>query len=215
MNNVRHRIRSVVGCVLRRVIWLDTCSDIGRIENVQWHCHWWSSPKVGGDGDKVYKYMWRNCEGFIFARSDWEYVTNTFIFPVNIGYHFIATNNGAMNGQLCGIGADAANRCIVVDEIQPMGLLITNGRAERGFPQQELRLPEQLLFQQRTSEQTRKGSGGGGSRETPGAGMQFRHAGALGPVGQRAQTRHRDGEQRPERRDDHEPDRGQGGHFGE
>jgi len=126
--NVRHRIRSVSGCVLRRGIWLDTCSDIGRIENVQWHCHWWSSPKVGGDWENVYKYMWKNCEGFIFARTDWEYVTNTFIFPVNIGYHFIATKNGAMNGQLCGIGADAANRCIVVDEIQPMGLLITNGQ---------------------------------------------------------------------------------------
>ena len=126
--NVRHRIRSVSGCVLRRGIWLDNCSDIGRIENVQWHCHWWSSPKVGGDWDKVFKYMWKNCEGFILARTDWEYVTNTFIFPVSIGYHFIATKNGAMNGQLCGIGADAANRCIVVDQIQPMGLLITNGQ---------------------------------------------------------------------------------------
>jgi len=126
--NVRHRIRSVSGCVLRRGIWLDDCSDIGRIENVQWHCHWWSSKQVGGDWDKIYKYMWKNCEGFVFARTDWEYVTNTFIFPVKIGYHFLATKNGAMNGQLCGIGADAANRCIVVDEIQPMGLLITNGQ---------------------------------------------------------------------------------------
>jgi hypothetical protein len=126
--NVRHRIRSVSGCVLRRGIWLDNCTDIGRIENVQWHCHWWSSAKVGGNWDKIYKYMWSNCEGFIFARTDWEYVTNTFIFPVKIGYHFIATPNGAMNGQLCGAAADAANRCIVVDQIQPMGLLITNGQ---------------------------------------------------------------------------------------
>jgi hypothetical protein len=126
--NVRHRIRSVSGCVLRRGIWLDSCTDIGRIENVQWHCHWWSSKKVGGDWDRVYKYMWQHCEGFVFARTDWEYVTNTFIFPVNIGYHFIATKNGTMNGQLCGIGADASNRCIVVDQIQPMGLLITNGQ---------------------------------------------------------------------------------------
>jgi len=126
--NVRHRIRSVSGCVLRRGIWLDNCTDIGRIENVQWHCHWWTSPKVGGDWEKVFKYMWENCEGFVLARTDWEYVTNTFIFPVNIGYHFIATEHGAMNGQLCGIGADAANRCIVVNAIQPMGLLITNGQ---------------------------------------------------------------------------------------
>ncbi len=127
-SNVRHRIRSVSGCVLRRGIWLDNCTDIGRIENVQWHCHWWSSKKVGGDWEKIYKYMWQHCEGFVFGRTDWEYVTNTFIFPVNIGYHFIATKNGAMNGQLCGIGSDASNRCIVVDQLQPMGLLITNGQ---------------------------------------------------------------------------------------
>jgi len=127
-SNVRHRIRSVCGCVLRRGLFVDTCSDIGRTENVQWHCHWWSSKKVGGDWNSVYEYMWKNCEGFIFARTDWEYVTNTFIFPVNIGYHFIETKSGAINGQLCGIGADAAQKCIVVDQIQYMGLLITNGQ---------------------------------------------------------------------------------------
>ncbi|WP_165226886.1 glycosyl hydrolase family 28-related protein [Aquisphaera insulae] len=126
--NVRHRIRSVVGCVLRRGLELDNCTDIGRIENVQWHNHWWSATSVGGDWKVPFDYMAKHCEGFIFGRSDWEYVTNTFIFPTQIGYHFIATPNGSMNGQLCGIGADAANRCVVVDAIQPMGLLITNGQ---------------------------------------------------------------------------------------
>ncbi len=66
--------------------------------------------------------MWKNCEGFIVGRTDWEYVTNTFIFPANVGYRFIAAENGAMNGQLSGIGADATQRCIVVDQIQPMSL---------------------------------------------------------------------------------------------
>ncbi len=126
--NVRHRIRSVYGCVLRRGIFVDSCTDIGRIENVQFHCHWWSSPAVGGNWDRVFEYMWKNCEAFVFARTDWEYVTNTFVFPVAVGYHFIETKNGAMNGQLCGIGADAAQKCVVVDHLQPMGLLITNGQ---------------------------------------------------------------------------------------
>ena len=126
--NVRHRIRSVYGCVLRRGIFVDACTDIGRIDNVQFHCHWWSSPAVGGNWDKVHEFMWKNCEAFIFGRTDWEYVNNTFVFPVNIGYRFIQTKSGAMNGQLCGIGADEAQRCIVVDAIQPMGLLITNGQ---------------------------------------------------------------------------------------
>lgn len=126
--NVRHRIRSVYGCVLRRGIMIDSCSDIGRVDNVQFHCHWWSSPKVNGNWDAVFDYMLKNCEAFIFGRTDWEYVNNTFVFPVKIGYRFINTKMGAMNGQLSGIGADAAQKCIVVDAIQPMGLLITNGQ---------------------------------------------------------------------------------------
>ena len=38
--NCRHRIRNLSGCVLRRGIFVDSTTDIGRIENVQWHCHW-------------------------------------------------------------------------------------------------------------------------------------------------------------------------------
>lgn len=126
--NVRHRIRSVYGCVLRRGIFVDACTDIGRIENVQFHCHWWSHPATGGRWEPVYEFMWRNLEAFVFARTDWEYVTNTFVFPTNIGYRFIATENGAANGQFCGIGSDASQVCVQVDAIQPMGLLITNGQ---------------------------------------------------------------------------------------
>jgi len=126
--NVRHRIRSVYGCVLRRGILVDGCSDIGRIDNVQFHCHWWSAPEVGGDWKPVHEFMWKHCEGFIFGRTDWEYVNNTFIFPVNIGYRFIQTKSGAANGQFSGIGADEAQVCVKVEAIQPMGLLIANGQ---------------------------------------------------------------------------------------
>ena len=126
--NVRHRIRSVYGCVLRRGILVDACSDIGRIENVQFHCHWWSAPDVGGDWKAVHEFMWKHCEAFIFGRTDWEYVNNTFVFPVNIGYRFIQTKAGAANGQFSGIGADEANVCVKVEAIQPMGLLIANGQ---------------------------------------------------------------------------------------
>jgi hypothetical protein len=72
--------------------------------------------------------MWKNCEAFIFGRTDWEYVTNTFVFPVNVGYRFIKTERGSMNGQLCGAGADEAQRCMLIERLQPMGLLVTNGQ---------------------------------------------------------------------------------------
>jgi hypothetical protein len=126
-SNVRHRIRSVYGCVLRRGLQVDACTDIGRVDNVQFHGHWWWAKSVNGDSKLVNDYIIKNLEAFIFGRTDWEYVTNTFVFPVKIGYRFIKTKAGACNGQFSGIGADMAQRCIVVDQIQPMGLLITNG----------------------------------------------------------------------------------------
>jgi hypothetical protein len=130
--NGRHRINSVFGCVLRRGIFVESVGDIGRIENVQFHCHFWGSPATGGDFWKAFGYMQKNCEAFIIGRSDWEYMTNTFVFPAKIGYHFIHTENGnwsgACNGQFSGIAADATGCCIQVDAIQRMGLLITNGQ---------------------------------------------------------------------------------------
>jgi hypothetical protein len=130
--NGRHRINSVFGCVLRRGIFVESVGDIGRIENVQFHCHFWGSKATNGDFWKIFKYMQANCEAFIIGRSDWEYMTNTFVFPAKIGYHFIHTENGnwsgSCNGQFSGIAADATESCIVVESIQSQGLLITNGQ---------------------------------------------------------------------------------------
>lgn len=126
--NVRHRIRSVYGCVLRRGLFVDSCTDIGRVENVQFHCHWWSSPDTNGNWDLVYKYMGDNLEAFIFGRTDWEYVTNNFVFPAKIGYRFIKTDHGMCNGQFTGDGADSCQIAVQVDAIQPMGLLFTGGQ---------------------------------------------------------------------------------------
>ncbi|NJK85934.1 MAG: hypothetical protein HC906_08160 [Bacteroidales bacterium] len=130
--NGRHRINSVFGCVLRRGIFVESVGDIGRIENVQFHCHFWGHPVTKGNFGKAFDYMQANLEAFIIGRSDWEFMTNTFVFPARIGYHFIYTENGnwkgACNGQFNGIAADASGCCIKVDAIQHMGLLITNGQ---------------------------------------------------------------------------------------
>ena len=127
--NVRHRIRSVYGCVLRRGLYVDNCTDIGRVENIQFHSHWWSSPATGGAGELVYNYMIEHCEAFAFGRTDWEYVTNCFVFPAKIGWRFIQTKSGVgtCNGHFTGNGADACETAIRIDAVQPMGLLITGG----------------------------------------------------------------------------------------
>jgi hypothetical protein len=118
----RHLLRNISGQPLRRGIYVDNILDIGRIENVHFN-PWWS-----GAGDSpAYKWQMENGEAFIFGRSDWEYVLNTFCFGYNVGYKFIHTARGECNGNFLGIGADDCYTAVLVEQSAPFGLLIANG----------------------------------------------------------------------------------------
>ncbi len=118
--NERHLIRNVQGQPLRRGVLVDEIYDIGRIENVHFN-PWWSS------SGKLFQWQMEHGEAFIFARSDWQYVLNTFCFGYNIGYKFVQTRAGVCNGNFLGIGADDCYTAVVVEQSAPFGLLITNG----------------------------------------------------------------------------------------
>lgn len=116
----RHLIRDVQGQPLRRGIYVDQIYDIGRIENVHFN-PWWSMKP------KLLQWQMANGEAFVFGRTDWQYVLNTFCFGYRVGYHFLKTKAGVCNGNFLGIGADDCATALVVDEAAPFGLLITNG----------------------------------------------------------------------------------------
>ncbi len=118
--NERHLIRNVQGQPLRRGIFVDAIYDIGRIENVHFNPWWSMQPKLQA-------WQMANGEAFVFGRTDWQYVLNTFCFGYKVGYRFIETKNGVCNGNFLGIGADDCQTSLVVDQCAPMGLLITNG----------------------------------------------------------------------------------------
>jgi hypothetical protein len=118
--NERHLIRNVQGQPLRRGVLVDAIYDIGRIENVHFN-PWWSMKP------KLFQWQMDHGEAFIFARSDWQYVLNTFCFGYHVGYRFNASPSGACNGNFVGIGADDCQTAVVVDQSAPMALLITNG----------------------------------------------------------------------------------------
>ena len=85
-------------------------------------CRWWSTSTI------VTTHSAKFGRAFVMARSDWEYVLNTFAFGYAVCYHFVRTPNGAMNGNLVGIGGDLCfNHSVLVDDSDPYGLLITNG----------------------------------------------------------------------------------------
>jgi hypothetical protein len=118
--NERHLIRDVQGQPLRRGIMVDSIYDIGRIENVHFN-PWWSTKP------KLFQWQMENGEAFIFGRSDWQYVFNTFCFGYRVGYRFIQSKAGVCNGNFLGIGADDCYTALVVENSAPYGLLITNG----------------------------------------------------------------------------------------
>ncbi|MGQ9881238.1 MAG: glycosyl hydrolase family 28-related protein [Armatimonadota bacterium] len=118
--NERHLIRNVHGQPLRRGVLVDQIYDIGRIENV--HFNPWFSMKP-----KLFEWQMQNGEAFIFGRSDWQYVLNTFCYGYKVGYRFIQTKAGVCNGNFLGIGADDCLVAVQIDQTAPMGILITNG----------------------------------------------------------------------------------------
>jgi hypothetical protein len=118
--NERHLVRNVQGQPLRRGVWVDEIYDIGRIENIHFN-PWWSTKP------KLFQWQMANGEAFIFGRTDWQYVLNTFCFGYKVGYHFVKSKAGVCNGNFLGIGADDCWTALAVDECAPFGLLITNG----------------------------------------------------------------------------------------
>jgi hypothetical protein len=119
----RHLVRNVTGYPSRRGIYVDECYDIGHIENV----HFWPFGVAYQPEDPFCK--WVNTQGVAFelARTDWQYIHNTFCFGYGIGYKFSRSKAGSANGNFLGLGADSCQRAVQVEQAQPPGLLISNG----------------------------------------------------------------------------------------
>ena len=118
--NQRALVRNIHGQPLHIGVYVNRIYDIGRIENVHWN-PWWSTAK------DLFEWQKANGVGFLFGKTDWHYVLNTFCFGYNVGYKFIATPDGATNGNFLGIGADDCRTSVLIEESAPMGILITNG----------------------------------------------------------------------------------------
>ena len=114
----RHYVRGLYGQPLHTGIYVDQCYDVGRIQDV----HFWPFWAQG-----LISYTQQNATAIKFGRTDWEYVTNTFVLGYKVGYHFVRTASGNCNGTFLGIGADGSDIAVRVDSAAPFGLLITNG----------------------------------------------------------------------------------------
>ncbi len=140
--NEDHLLRDVHMCALRRGVLIDQCSDIGRLENVHIHTNYWSRVSapytLSSDEQSVlYNYTLSHLEGFIFGRTDWEYVSNSFVIFPKVGFHFIrtnTTNGGLANVLLTQSGSDGCLLAVKIDEVQPhAGVAFENCQFMSGF----------------------------------------------------------------------------------
>jgi hypothetical protein len=119
----RFLVRNACGYPSYRGLFVDNCYDIGRVEN----CHFWPFGVTYKPDDPYCLWVNTNAVAFEFARTDWQYVYNTFCFGYGVGYKFSRYKNGGCNGNFLGIGADCCRRAVLVENMQPFGILITNG----------------------------------------------------------------------------------------
>jgi hypothetical protein len=130
--NELHTIRNVFACPLKTGIFIDQCTDIGRIENVHFNPNFWVrmalAPGFPKNGD-ITAYLNKNLVGFKIGRTDWEYITNCFvIFPL-IGYHFDDFGHGGGNAVITQSGGDICSEAVRIDQTQGhAGVQIVNGQ---------------------------------------------------------------------------------------
>lgn len=116
-------IRNVAGYPIKRGLYIDQCYDISRVEN----CHFWPFGVSYVATDPYCEWINKNGVAFEFARTDWQYVFNTFCFGYGAGYKFSEDKSGGPNGNFVGLGADSCTNSVLVEAAQSPGLLFTNG----------------------------------------------------------------------------------------
>ena len=78
--NELHTIRNVVGTPLKTGIWVDTTTDIGRIDRVWFTPYVWlysdqvTAELSDDECDALRRHLLREATAFEFRRSDWEYI---------------------------------------------------------------------------------------------------------------------------------------------
>ena len=129
--NELHIIRNVFACPLKIGVFIDQCTDIGRVENVHFNPNFWTrmalSPKYPGGDIKAY--LEKNLIGFKIGKTDWEYISNCFVIFPKIGFHFNDFGHGPGNAVITQSGGDICPVAVRVDKTQAhAGVQFVNGQ---------------------------------------------------------------------------------------
>jgi hypothetical protein len=118
--NELHLVRNVFACPLHIGVYIDQCTDIGRIENVHFNPNFWTRMALqpalpGGD---IKAYLEKNLVGFKIGKTDWEFISNSFVIFPKIGFHFDDFGHGPGNAVITQSGSDICPVAVRVDRSQ-------------------------------------------------------------------------------------------------
>ena len=119
MGGSRHYIRGLYGQPLLKGIWVDKCTDIGRIHDVHFW-PFWSQDK------RILDFTEANATSLILQRADWEVVENFFSWGYHVGIELSASADGSTNGQMSDIDLDGVDIGIDARSTQQPGVSISN-----------------------------------------------------------------------------------------
>jgi len=129
--NELHLIRNVFACPLKTGLYIDQCTDIGRVENVHFNPNFWTrmALKPGYPGGDIKAYLEKNLVGFKIGKTDWEYMSNCFVIFPKIGFHFDDFGHGPGNAVITQSGSDICPVAVQVDRTQDhAGVQFVNGQ---------------------------------------------------------------------------------------
>jgi hypothetical protein len=129
--NELHLVRNVFACPLKIGVYIDQCTDIGRIENVHFNPNFWTrmalAPKFSGGDIKAW--LEKNLVGFKIGKTDWEFISNSFVIFPRIGFHFDDFGHGPGNAVITQSGSDICPVAVRVDKTQAhAGVQFANGQ---------------------------------------------------------------------------------------
>ena len=129
--NELHLVRNVFACPLKVGVYIDQCTDIGRIENVHFNPNFWTRTalKPAFPGGDIKAYLEKNLVGFKIGKTDWEFISNSFVIFPRIGFHFDDFGHGPGNAVITQSGSDICPVAVRVDKTQAhAGAQFVNGQ---------------------------------------------------------------------------------------
>lgn len=129
--NELHTIRQVYGTPLRTGLFIDMCSDIGRVIDADFGPQWWETsglpgaPQSDADRQALRAALHSDAVGLEMGRSDWEYVFRLRVEGYGVGAVMHPSRHGATNAVMYGCEFVDCRTALRLDGLNDIGLSAT------------------------------------------------------------------------------------------